>query len=94
MRIFYAHNSIETSVTKIFDANAPKKAANLSVNSDLLRQAREHGINLSEVLEAALTDVVRKARQDAWLVENREAIEKYNRYVEKHGVFSDGLRRF
>ncbi len=80
--------------SNIFDPNAPKKAANLSVNSDLLRQAREHGINLSEVLESALTDVVRTARQEAWLAENRSAIEKYNRYVEKHGVFSDGLRRF
>jgi Post-segregation antitoxin CcdA len=29
-----------------------------------------------------------------WLVENCKAIEEYNRSVELHGVFSDGLRSF
>ncbi|MHB8767033.1 MAG: type II toxin-antitoxin system CcdA family antitoxin, partial [Deferrisomatales bacterium] len=34
-----------------FDRTAPKKAANLTVNRDLLRQAKELGINLSQALE-------------------------------------------
>lgn len=33
-------------------------------------------------------------RKQQWEAENREAIENYNRFVEEHGVFSDGLRAF
>ncbi|MGH8290671.1 MAG: type II toxin-antitoxin system CcdA family antitoxin [Steroidobacteraceae bacterium] len=29
-----------------------------------------------------------------WLEENREGIAAYNEHVEKHGVFSDSLRKF
>ena len=31
---------------------------------------------------------------EAWLKKNRAALEAYNEHVEKHGVFSDGLRLF
>jgi len=34
-----------------------------------------------------------QAKQE-WLAENSEAIEAYNRSVELHGAFSDGLRSF
>ncbi|MFL9710044.1 type II toxin-antitoxin system CcdA family antitoxin [Methylobacillus sp. Pita1] len=35
------------------------------------------------------------ARQrELWKQENQAAIERYNEIVEKHGNFSDGLRRF
>ena len=44
-----------------YDHSAPKKATNLSINSDLLRLARERGINLSATLETALAE---KLRQD------------------------------
>jgi antitoxin CcdA len=40
-----------------------------------------------------LKDVPRKQRVN-WKEENREAVEEYNRRVEAHGVFSDGLRQF
>jgi len=78
----------------LFDPQAPKRAANLSVNRDLLRQARELGINLSRALEEHLATLVRQRRRERWREENREAIEEYNRRVEARGVFSDGLRRF
>ena len=29
-----------------------------------------------------------------WLKRNRAALDAYNEYAEKHGVFSDGLRSF
>jgi antitoxin CcdA len=73
-------------------AAVPKKATNLSIRSDLLEQARALDINLSSELEKHLVEVIRKRRGEQWLVENREAIEAYNRYVEKHGIWSDGLR--
>lgn len=77
-----------------YDPQAPKKATNLSLNSDLLKQARELDVNLSAVLEEALADVVKARLSQRWLEQNREAIEAYNQHVEEAGVFSDGLRSF
>jgi antitoxin CcdA len=77
-----------------FDPKAAKKAVNVSVNSDLLRQARELGINLSQTLEQSLSDAVRHQRGRAWVEENREAIEARNRWVGENGLWSDGLRLF
>ena len=38
----------------LYDENAPKKATNLSLNSDLLAKSRALKINLSATLEQAL----------------------------------------
>ncbi|HET7570847.1 MAG TPA: type II toxin-antitoxin system CcdA family antitoxin [Gammaproteobacteria bacterium] len=71
-----------------------KRAVNLTVNAELLNQARASGINLSATLESALREQIRQAQRRQWLEENREAIANYNRMVERDGVFSDGLRSF
>jgi len=71
-----------------------KKPTNLSIRTDLLEQARALDINLSSEFEKHLVEVIRRRRGEQWLKDNREAIEAYNRYVEKHGVWSDGLRSF
>jgi antitoxin CcdA len=71
-----------------------KKAANLSVDSELLDAARRMKLNLSQVFEAGLAEAIRQKEREAWLKKNRAALDAYNRYVEKHGVFSDGLRSF
>ena len=78
----------------VYDDAAPKKATNLSVNSDLLRKARDLDINLSSVLEQALEQTVMLRLAEQWLEENRSAIESYNEHIEEHGVFSDGVRGF
>jgi len=77
-----------------FDTTAPKKATNLSINSDLLRQTKELNINLSQTVEDYLSELVREAKRKQWLAENAEAIAAYNARIEKDGVFSEGLRRF
>lgn len=73
---------------------ALKKAANLSINADLLNKAKELDINLSATLEQALIEALKKKQRERWLAENKQAMEAYNEHVEKHGVFSDGLRSF
>lgn len=77
---------------KYFDENAPKKATNLSVNSDLLKKARGLEINLSATLENALALQVRKAARSEWLKDNKEAITTLNDLAEKNGLFSDFYR--
>jgi len=83
-----------TMQATLFDLAAPKKSANLSINSDLLRLAKENHINLSQALEQRLAEVLREEQRRKWLAENREAINEYNSRIESRGVFSDELRRF
>ena len=78
----------------IYKPSAPDRPTNLSLNSDLLNQARALDINLSQVLEQALNAVVRQKRAEQWFQKNREAISQYNLDVEENSVFSDGLRSF
>lgn len=78
----------------LFNPQAPKRPTNLSVNSDLLRQARELDINLSAALEETLSTLVVEKRQQAWLEQNKHAIEVYNQQVEVNGVFGETLRTF
>lgn len=77
-----------------YNTQAPKNATNLSINADLLRKAREMDINLSATLEQALLESLKKRLREQWLLENKAAIAAYNDHVERHGVFSDGLRTF
>ena len=71
-----------------------KKAANLSVNGELLDSAKRLRLNLSQVFEAGLSAAIREKQREQWLNKNRAALEAYNEHVERDGVFSDGLRSF
>jgi antitoxin CcdA len=51
-------------------------------------------LNLSALVERALEEAIRDKQQEAWLTENRDAIQAYNAQVERRGVFSEGRRRF
>ncbi|MCQ8119014.1 MULTISPECIES: type II toxin-antitoxin system CcdA family antitoxin [Methylomonas] len=71
-----------------------KKATNLSISTELLRQAKDYKINLSATLEQALTEIVKQKQRQQWLQDNQQAIAQYNQRVEECGSFSDGLRDF
>jgi antitoxin CcdA len=75
------------------DRSAPKKPVNVSIDSDLLRQARELKVNLSKALEERLAQILREERARRWQEENREAIDGYNRFVDTHGLFNDIRKR-
>ena len=77
-----------------FNPVGPKKSANLSINADLLLQARQLNINLSQTLEQHLYEIVRQAQRDNWLADNKDALDEYNRRIALRGTFSDKLRRF
>ncbi len=52
------------------------------------------GVDLAADREAALVLKDRKRKREAWLDQNRDAIDAYNEQVAQHGVFSAGLRSF
>jgi antitoxin CcdA len=72
--------------------NTLKKPTNLTIRCDLLDQARALKINLSQEFEQHLEEVVRRRRAEQWLIDNREAIQAYNRFVAAHGIWSDEYR--
>jgi antitoxin CcdA len=78
----------------LYDTTAPKKATNLSINSDLLRRSRELDINLSATLEQALKKALARQQEVHWKKENRAAIISYNEFVEENGCFADEHRSF
>ena len=77
-----------------YEANSRRKAVNLTIDQDLLASARKYKLNLSRILEDSLISELKTRWQDEWLDENNAAISDYNKRIARHGVFSDGLRRF
>ena len=78
----------------LYDANAPKKPTNLSINSDLLAKTRALNINLSATLEQALKRELAQAKASRWAKTNKAAIKAYNSFIEENGCFGDEFREF
>lgn len=77
--------------------NAPhraKKSVNLSLDAELVDEARALGLTLSRAAEAGLRAAVREEKGRRWLEENAEAIEYYNDWVEKNGLPLEKYRMF
>ena len=47
-----------------------------------------------KLLEAGLTETLRRHEGEEWLRKNRDALEAYNEHIEKHGAFSNAVRSF
>lgn len=77
-----------------YNKNAPKRAVNVSVNSDLVTKAKALGVNLSEALERKLAELILAHDRRQWRAENASAIEAYNDRVEKGRILSDFDRLF
>lgn len=77
-----------------YDHTAPKKPVNLSVNSDLLHQAKTRRINLSRTFEEAIRNKLKTILEEQWLAEHQQAIAAYNRHITKDGIFAADKRRF
>jgi len=73
---------------------SPKRAVNLSLNAKVLDMAREMGLNISQTVDALLTEEVLKQHWARWQQDNAEAIADYNARVEREGLFSDRYRTF
>ena len=78
----------------LYDIHTPKKATNLSLNSDLLHKARDLKVNLSATLEQALKDKLRSVKEKRWIKENKAAIAAYNEFVAENGCIGDEYRNF
>ncbi len=70
----------------------PKRAVNLSIDAEILAAAKAQGVNLSQTLEDELRKRTQESREAKWQEENREALEAHNRFIKKHGIWSEKYR--
>ena len=79
---------------RFFDPAAKMRSVSLTLNGDLYAKAKAHGINASQVAEAALAQALaaclsEKARDDI-----EADMAAYNAYIEKHGSPAEMLRDY
>ncbi|CDN56682.1 Post-segregation antitoxin (Ccd killing mechanism protein) encoded by the F plasmid [Neorhizobium galegae bv. officinalis bv. officinalis str. HAMBI 1141] len=75
-------------------SQSAQKAANLSLDSNLVSEARELKINVSRAAEEGITKAIKAERERLWRLENAEAIRLENEYIEKHGLPLAKYRQF
>ncbi|WP_028217685.1 type II toxin-antitoxin system CcdA family antitoxin [Paraburkholderia oxyphila] len=71
-----------------------KKATEVSLSEDLLSEARDLGVNVSQAADAGLAKAVSDKRAELWLKVNADAIACSNVYVEQNGLPLDEFRRY
>ena len=63
-----------------------KQRTNVSLTASTLAAARELGLNVSAISDAALAEAVRAAKAQAWTRENAEAIAERRAWIEANGT--------
>ncbi len=69
-----------------------RRAVNVSLDGDLVGEAKALGLNLSQACETGLAATVKAERERRWKEENRAAIDSWNRWLEKNGLPYGDLR--
>jgi antitoxin CcdA len=69
-----------------------KRAVNVTVDGNVLADAKQLGLNLSQVLEDELRKRVTEEKTRRFEEEHREAVDAHNRFIEKHGIWSAKYR--
>lgn len=71
-----------------------RKPTNVSLDAQLLQEAKELGINISRSAELGLREAISLKRAELWKEQNKAALEASNRYAEKHGIPLAKHRKF
>jgi len=69
-----------------------KQRTNITLTADNLTAARELGLNVSAISDAALGEAVRAARAEAWAEENAAALSERRAWIEANGTPLAGLQ--
>lgn len=71
-----------------------KKATNLTLNTEVLAEAKKLGINISKACDAFLESLVRQEKERLWKLENAKFISEYNQITDEEGLPLDKWRSF
>jgi len=75
-------------------SNAIRQPANLSIDSNLMKEAKRLDVNVSRAAEAGIAEAVAAEKTRLWKLENRATMEAWNDYAEKHGIPLEEYRQF
>lgn len=70
----------------MLQASTEKQRTNVTLTAANLAAARELGLNVSAISDAAVAEAVRAARARVWAVENAAAISERRAWIETHGT--------
>lgn len=65
---------------------ADRRSTSLTLDRDLLDEAKALGVNISRAAEAGLMAAVKAERARRWKVDNAEAVAAYNKWIEENGI--------
>jgi antitoxin CcdA len=71
-----------------------RSKVNLTIEAAVAREARQLGVNMSRVAEAAIAEAARLERNRRWREANRAALDDYAREVEHDGLPLARFRSF
>ena len=74
--------------------SANRRATNVTLSIELLTQAREFGLNISQACEQGLKAEIARSRAAQWVHENRNALASSNEHVERNGLPLSAFRQF
>ena len=75
-------------------AHSMKRATNLTLNAEVLAEAKKLGINISKVCDVFLESLVKSEKERRWKSENQDFISEYNQMTEEDGLPLDKWRTF
>ncbi len=75
-------------------ASGKRKAVNVSIDTGVVAAAREVGLNLSQICEAAIRQATKAEQDRRWQEENRAWAEACNKWVEENGLPLERYRMF
>jgi antitoxin CcdA len=71
-----------------------REPATLSIDARLIAEAKSLGVDISRTAEDGIAKAVADEKARRWKIENRDAIESLNAYVEEHGLPLEEFRQF
>lgn len=75
-------------------SNAIRQPANLSIDAQLMKEAKTLEVNVSRAAEAGIAEAVAAEKSRLWKLENRAALEAWNEYVDRNGLPLARFRQF
>ncbi|MEC3949212.1 type II toxin-antitoxin system CcdA family antitoxin [Sphingobium sp. HWE2-09] len=77
-----------------YERIAMRKATNLSLDSALVEEAKQLGINLSRACEDGLSKAISAERGRRWQEDNKDAIAAWNDWADNNELPLDKYRQF
>jgi len=89
-----ASSHILAASAKKAEKKSSKRAANLSLSSDTLDEAKALDINVSQACDAFLRDLVKQEKARRWKLEYADFVHAYNQTVTDEGLPLDEWKTF